>query len=885
MSVNIQTKDGLKVLADKTTKKTIKNALGYTPADENRLPNITNSQDDELIVVDKNGHVVAKIDNEGLHIIGIKIKGKDLLKLIEENGFSGDYYDLINRPSIDEGDDTNLYIADKNGNVAVKIDQNGLDASNLKIKGEQVATETNVETVLEDYAKQEDIPTKMSELELDIEVGQDLPIEAREDNQLLVIDNGGNIIAKIDKDGVHSTEFSEKGIFLKDKYASKDSVPTKVSQLENDEDYTTIENVSEVLVGPAIDECKEYTDNSVNSLNGDNIKIGDGYDISIKEAVDSKLDNTEASNTYLKKEDAFSGDYEKLTNKPITTDDSDKELHITDNSGNIIATIDLNGIHTTELHEGGFSLKDKYLQIDEANNKYGTKQSVDDVELRLQYIENDYITSYYADNTYLTITNAGQIYLTKNSAASTYATKEEVSSLTGEDIYTDSNETSTIKNALDTIGSAVANKLDKTTAADTYAKKSELFSGSYDDLTDKPIETTDSDEVLYIVDGTGNILASFTNEGINAANLQEKSVNLSDKYATIDALNNYPTINNVAYRITEALNGFGDYADETYAAKTELESYLPLTGGTVNGNISANKYYVNEEDGASVEIGIGANAIDEDPTVFLKKDSSNDLTINHSHIYLTKAGTEYTISFPAASGELAIAANTIKDLSISGKTITYTKGDGATGTLTTQDTTYSKINNSGLGLARSARFYYQTVAKLNGSTGNWEASPVDTSSVWDIDVNALTTTAGRYYGVEADSIGRLFVNVPWTGGGITQAAMEQYIESALSDFYADKISSRNYYQHTISITALATGTKVNVVFTIIAKTSAAFTMSSLYGLYGNKAFQASGTYNSSNVVSKIAITSSTQARFVYGASGSTSVETVSTLSDSVVAVM
>jgi hypothetical protein len=33
--------------------------------------------------------------------------------------------------------------------------------------------------------------------------------------------------------------------------------------------------------------------------------------------------------------------------------------------------------------------------------------------------------------------------------------------------------------------------------------------------------------------------------------------------------------------------------------------------------------------------------------------------------------------------------NTIKALSISGRTITYTRGDGTTGTLTTQDTTYS----------------------------------------------------------------------------------------------------------------------------------------------------------------------------------------------------
>lgn len=761
MSVNIQTDNGLKQIADKTTKKKIKEVLGYTPANEEELnshkeddvkhissaerdkwnnqPHITNDQNKTLLIIDNNGNILAQFDSEGLHIIGVKIKGKDLLKLIEENGFSGDYNDLTNKPELFSGD----------------------------------------------YYELENRPS----------------IDETNDGTLSIADENGHIAVKIDQNGIHSTEFSEKGIFLKDKYAAKDSVPTKTSELQNDSDYTTIEDVGEVLVGPAIDECKEYTDNSVNSLNGDNIKIGDGYDISIKEAIDSKLDSNEADKTYAKKEEGFSGNYNDLTNKPIETADSDKELHITDNAGNIIATIDLNGFHTTELHEGGFSLKDKYLQLDAADARYGTKQSVDDIELRLEYIEDDYVTSYHADNTYLTITNAGQIYLTKNSAASTYATKEEVSSLTGEDIYTDSNETSTIKNALDTIGSAVADKLDKTTAADTYAKKIELFSGKYDDLTDKPIETADSDKELYIVDGTGNILASFTREGINAANLQEKSINLSDKYATKDELENYPTINNVAYRITEALNGFGDYADDTYAAKDDVP-------------------------------------------------------------------TDY-----------------IKSLSINGKTITYTKGDGSTDTLTTKDTTYSQMTSGYLGLGKPANFYYQSTATYNG--GSFGSSPCDTSSVQTIKINTVSNNADRYYGIEADKEGRLFVNVPWTGGsgGISQATMEQYVESALSDFYADKISSRNYYQHTISITALATGVKVNVVFTIIAKTSATFTMSSLYGLYGNKAFQASGLYNSSNVVSKIAITSSTQARFVYGASGSTSVETVTTLSDSVVAVM
>jgi hypothetical protein len=47
-----------------------------------------------------------------------------------------------------------------------------------------------------------------------------------------------------------------------------------------------------------------------------------------------------------------------------------------------------------------------------------------------------------------------------------------------------------------------------------------------------------------------------------------------------------------------------------------------------------------------------------------------------------------TADIPSLSNYSTLA-NTIKALSISGKTITYTKGDGTTGTLTTQDTVYS----------------------------------------------------------------------------------------------------------------------------------------------------------------------------------------------------
>ncbi len=45
--------------------------------------------------------------------------------------------------------------------------------------------------------------------------------------------------------------------------------------------------------------------------------------------------------------------------------------------------------------------------------------------------------------------------------------------------------------------------------------------------------------------------------------------------------------------------------------------------------------------------------------------------------------------------------------------------------------------------------------------------PTAGSDATAVTVNSISTTAGKYYAVEADSNGRMFVNVPWTGGSST----------------------------------------------------------------------------------------------------------------------
>ena len=99
-------------------------------------------------------------------------------------------------------------------------------------------------------------------------------------------------------------------------------------------------------------------------------------------------------------------------------------------------------------------------------------------------------------------------------------------------------------------------------------------------------------------------------------------------------------------------------------------------------------------------------------------------------------------------------ANAITGLSVSGKTITYTKGSGTTGTITTQDTTYSQATSSTAGLVKIGY-----------------------------------TESGKNYPVELNSSGQMYVNVPWTSG-VSSSNVTQAIESALSDYYADSIAPK-----------------------------------------------------------------------------------------------
>lgn len=171
------------------------------------------------------------------------------------------------------------------------------------------------------------------------------------------------------------------------------------------------------------------------------------------------------------------------------------------------------------------------------------------------------------------------------------------------------------------------------------------------------------------------------------------------------------------------------------------------------------------------------------PNIF----SPTGATVNLSEAYVRAAGLD-------GRGNV-IAETYIKALSVSGRTITYTKGDETTDTITTQDTTYAKATSTVLGLVKigyaSSGKNYAVALDADGKmyvnipwTDTVYTLPVATTTVRGgvkvgavrsaaVTTNAASSTDGRYYMVERDSAEKLFVNIPWqntTYGLATQSA-------------------------------------------------------------------------------------------------------------------
>jgi len=152
----------------------------------------------------------------------------------------------------------------------------------------------------------------------------------------------------------------------------------------------------------------------------------------------------------------------------------------------------------------------------------------------------------------------------------------------------------------------------------------------------------------------------------------------------------------------------GNEITGTYATKAELANYLSLAGGTVTGALS---------------VGGGITA-----------------SLNGNASSATKATQD--------SAGQQINSTYIKNVSVNGRTITFTRGDGTTFTITTQDTVTTNssnwsVSNGTNGWARDNSTGF-TIAwmTVNANAGGTTNFPRSFSAVYSVQRTIISDTSG-----------------------------------------------------------------------------------------------------------------------------------------------
>lgn len=175
------------------------------------------------------------------------------------------------------------------------------------------------------------------------------------------------------------------------------------------------------------------------------------------------------------------------------------------------------------------------------------------------------------------------------------------------------------------------------------------------------------------------------------------------------------------------LNG-GDLSDTVVETFTAAAAEYPVPAAGDSLKVICGKIVKFCSDIVSAVTTLGSNKLD-------KTGDAQNATVGAS----TASTASYPI--PAAGDSFKVILGKIRKfftdikaavtgLSISGRTITWTKADGTTGTLTTQDTTYGLASTAANGLLR----------QLTGNSSQWMRG----DGTWQTAQNNLTTTEAGY---------------------------------------------------------------------------------------------------------------------------------------------
>jgi len=243
---------------------------------------------------------------------------------------------------------------------------------------------------------------------------------------------------------------------------------------------------------------------------------------------------------------------------------------------------------------------------------------------------------------------------------------------------------------------------------------------AWNDVTNKPDTFTPSAHTHTTAEVTALTGYSKAETAAEIAATDTLNIALGKIQKTLDAKQN--SADAIASAVKASQDGAGNVITETYATKQEVSGIpkfkievvqdLPATGDAatiyllLTGDESQNLYteyiYVNNawEKLGTQELDLSAYALKSElPT------KVSDLTNDAQYVVTGEKVASATLADSATaatndSRNQQIDTTYIKGISISGTTVTITKGNGTTSTVTTQDTTYSAATTNDLGLVK-----------------------------------------------------------------------------------------------------------------------------------------------------------------------------------------
>lgn len=364
----IQLENKLLQISGDLTAENISKALGYVPVSPNvtnelsqRVDNITfeslkdnpflQDGSGELNIVDEAGNIIAKIDAEGIHSVDFiagehKLSNKtdktyvdEAIKNVEVDltGYATeeyvnniDFYNINNNPIVNNGDGK-LLCVDENGYIGLQLENNGLYVSNV-FAGSHI---------LSNKADKSEIPTATSQLTNDsgyiTKPVVDQAVAALVNSAPETLDTIGEIAAALKNNAgivdVLNQSISSKQDTIEDLNAIRAGASLGLTAIQEiPEEYVTRDEI------PSLDEYAKKEE--IPSL--------DGY------ATQVWVNNK----NYATEEDLSNIEFSSLQNNPLV-EDTNGELNLIDDSGNVGFKVNQEGLFVKEVTAGNHVLSAK----------------------------------------------------------------------------------------------------------------------------------------------------------------------------------------------------------------------------------------------------------------------------------------------------------------------------------------------------------------------------------------------------------------------------------------------------------------------------------------------------------------------------------------------